>query len=788
MRFLSSFSASLLLLAASGSAFAASAPRSFVEVGSFSPASVKPLAVDADASSLEVASRLVIGDRAPWSSKLSLGPSRLSSLSDGRRIVKLAQMHKGLPVLHRGATVSFGADGVAHVVAAKLTEELPEDVTPAVAVADAAQTATKISGVEMAPESGKLVIWPSADGNVLAWHFYSPALGTIPYAPAVVVDAKTGELIVRYNAAVSVHQAQVYPTNPVKSPQLQTVTLPLPDGATTLSNPLIKAANCIDKKTTKSIMGFSIHTCELLQTAVADPNTLDFNVPPGGDTDAEDPFAELHIFTHTQKAYDFFHIFDPSFKVQAAPLDAVANLRVPQGLDTFDLAKMGNVNLPLAPFQNAFFSPGGAGDPFSLIFGLSGASMMFGQGPLRDYSYDGDVIYHEFTHAVVNATIALVATPHNDAHGVSVSPGAMNEGLADYFSSALAGDPDVGEYASKDIDPSLTAIRSLANPDSCPGSIGVEVHQDATLFSGALWDVRKGLPAAKQAEFDLAVFAAMNAAPSGDLGYEDFAKVIGAQVETSAALGAPVKMALDQAFTKRGVLPQCTRILDYQGSTMVGPMPIQTQGGGSLGVWLSLGTASVNVGTNKLGYAAGGTQIKITLPANTDSLSIDFQAAATGGGGFGGGGTFTPKAIVRFGADPIQFTYGPFATTPDVVALDTTGGGQGLAAYSATTPVAPGTTTAYVMIVNGGDADGLFTNINFTTTQSAGSGSGGSGQGGEGGAGVGGSGTGANSAGPAVEDAGGCGCAVPGDSNVPAGASIAALAGLVGLLSRRRRK
>src|SRR5262249_46640500 len=160
------------------------------------------------------------------------------------------------------------------------------------------------------------------------------------------------------------------------------------------------------------------------------------------------------------------------------------------------------------------------------IFGINGGAMFFGQGPNRDYSYDGDVIYHEFTHSVVNVTLKLVGNPHLDEYGVSYSPGAMNEGLADFFSCAIAGDPDVGDYASKDFAPNLTSIRSLTNPDACPSAVGGEVHQDATMFSASLWDVRKTLTAAQQAEFDSAVFKAMNSSPTGDLAYEEFGKLI----------------------------------------------------------------------------------------------------------------------------------------------------------------------------------------------------------------------------------------------------------------------
>ena len=38
---------------------------------------------------------------------------------------------------------------------------------------------------------------------------------------------------------------------------------------------------------------------------------------------------------------------------------------------------------------------------FQTLYGFNAGAMWFGQGPTHDYSYDGDVVYHEFTHAVV---------------------------------------------------------------------------------------------------------------------------------------------------------------------------------------------------------------------------------------------------------------------------------------------------------------------------------------------------------------------------------------------------
>ncbi|MFO0662015.1 MAG: M36 family metallopeptidase [Polyangiaceae bacterium] len=351
------------------------------------------------------------------------------------------------------------------------------------------------------------------------------------------------------------------------------------------------------------------------------------------------------------------------------------------------------------------------------MFGINGGAMFFGQGPNRDYSYDGDVVYHEFTHAVVNATLQLVGSPHRDDLGVSHSPGGMNEGLADYFSSAIAGDPDVGEYASKDFAPNLSAIRSLSNPDKCPSEIGGEVHQDATLFSGGLWDLRKTLTPEQQGDFDLAVFTAMNSSPTGDLGYEDFAELVVDAVKASP-LGATVADALTAAFTARGVLPRCNRVLESQLDTnLKGPTDLQ-------GIWFALGTSTTGLKA-PVGFSPGIVQFHATLPEGATSLDVSMLKVNVGGGGgaFGGGGTpFTPKLIVRFGDEPIKFTYGPYTVSQDAVQADFTG----TSTMTSSVQIPSGATSAYVMIGSTGQQDGAYTNVKLTT-QGGNAGTGGTG-------------------------------------------------------------
>lgn len=773
MRFTNSITAALLGLAlTSGAASAlASPPPSLVtHVGRFQASSLAAGKAPASAASLQAAARSIAVEKSGRPG-LSLETSRVVALSSGERIVKMHQTHKGLRVMGGGATVRFGVDNVAQMVALKAVDDLPEDVTPTIDAAAAIKTAAKASGLAVDPERVHLAIWLVAGSPTLAWAASPTAIPGLPYAPVVIIDAHTGEILLRYNSIVTLNQANVYATNPTKSPNIMQVTLPVGAGETTLKNELVESTNCVDKKTTKTVdFGFpiTVHVCELEHSEVADANG-DFMLPFPGDTVAEDPFSQVQMFYHVNRAYDFIKTFIPNFDVNpgtAAPMTTISNLRTP---DLGDLANIGNVNKPLVPFQNAFFSP--PGDAlFGPIFGLSGTAMYFGQGPNRDYSYDGDVIYHEFGHGVVFGTLNLVQTAHLDKYGASHSNGGMNEGLADYFSAALGGDPDVGEYASKDIDASWTAIRSLTNPDKIPTAIGGEVHQDATLFSGALWDVRAALSKTDANNFDAAIIAGMESAPApADVGYDELADIFVKSVAASP-LGKAGADKLTAAFTARGVLPDAKRVLEYTGTTLTGPKEL---GGG---LWFGLGTQI----TGTKAYAPGIIQFHTALAERTTSITVTFEKVDLGGNPFGGQMTpFAPKLLVRFAPEPITFsTFKPPTPNDDVIEVDTKPAGN---TYTfADIPAPEGATSVYVMIVNTGQSDGAYTNYGMTSVQAPppmGTG----GAGGEGGAG----GAGGNDGAVVIDD--GCGCAVPGSTDSSSSTLFVAAAGVAASLVRRRR-
>ena len=777
MRRIATLSAALVCLALNGTATAAAPPRLITHevLSAASLASAKGERADDDR--LDQAARSLISEKtSARMSPLSLGDSEVVALPNGGRVVKVRQTHKGVPVLLGGASVVFGRDDVPERVLTKLIDALPDDVTPAVSAAFAADQARKLTRLEAGSERAKLAIWTVADESFLAWVVKPQALPGVPFEPVLIIDAKTGEVVQRFNAAVEA-KGNVYPTNPLKSPGLIQADLDLEAGATILKNVRVESLNCVDKKTTKTInVGFplEVHVCELEQTATPDANG-DFLLPAVGNTEPEDPFSQVQMFYHTNRAYNTFLGYDAAFDVnpmEAGSLPVIANLRLP---NFNDFANIGNPNAPLVPFQNAFFSPGD--QLFGQVFGTFGPAMYFGQGPVHDYGYDGDVIYHEFGHGVVNATLQLVPTPHLDQYGVSVSNGGMNEGLADYFSAAIGGDPDIGEYAAKDFNASLPYIRSLANPDMCPTAIGGEVHQDATLFAGSLWDARVKLAEADAKAFDLAIYTALaTLPPPTDMGFEELAMELVKSVEISA-LGKPVADSLTAAFTARGVLPSCSRVLEHKGLTLNGPKELQN-------LWFALGTQTI--GSQVKGYAPGVVQAHHALPDRTNSMTVSIERVQIQAGGLGGqmGTPFTPKLLVKFAADPITFSdFTPITPEGETQLVDMTDDND---VFSATVPVVEGTKDVHFMIVNTGQLDGAYTQMKLTTVQSADPTTGVGGAGGGGGAGGSGPGSGGgNNADPTEE--GGCGCSVPGSEGGPSAALLLAALGLAGSLVRRRK-
>ena len=131
--------------------------------------------------------------------------------------------------------------------------------------------------------------------------------------------------------------------------------------------------------------------------------------------------------------------------------------------------------------------------------------------PDRDSSVDGDVVFHEFGHGISNRLIG------NGSGALSgIQSGAMGEGWSDYWAITLNGDGAVGEYVTNNINgirrtaysvPAATVHDSYA--DVC--FRGCQVHADGEVWAATLWDLRTQLGAATT---DLLVLNGMKFTPT----------------------------------------------------------------------------------------------------------------------------------------------------------------------------------------------------------------------------------------------------------------------------------
>lgn len=171
----------------------------------------------------------------------------------------------------------------------------------------------------------------------------------------------------------------------------------------------------------------------------------------------DDPFAKVQLYYHLSKGIAWFRGLGLD-KLRTPNMMVVANYRIDSNLCPGPVT-----TIPLWPYyNNAFFAPAGLfGHPFT------GDVLAFGNGEAADLGWDGDIAYHELTHAVMHSAGNLGRTVR-DPQGVDVSPWAMHEGLSDYFTAALTNDPYIADwFGSKVRAPSGGPLRDLTTGRRC---------------------------------------------------------------------------------------------------------------------------------------------------------------------------------------------------------------------------------------------------------------------------------------------------------------------------------
>jgi hypothetical protein len=298
------------------------------------------------------------------------------------------------------------------------------------------------------------------------------------------------------------------------------------------------------------------------------------------------------------------------------------------------------------------------------VFSRPYDSNVYFQGD-RDFSYDGDVVYHEFTHGLVHTLAYGLRSNGYDKYGTHAEPGAMNEGWADYFSVSFTNDPDTGEYAGKGLVGGETGIRSADNDHRCPDDLIGQVHEDSVPFSGALWDLRGAIEETYGTDgihdYDQLILTAIAQAGMNETFGEHLQKVLELLETTFSAEMATTATTL---FNNHNVL-NCERVFSLVETDENGQASVNTKA-----MMMQPGAADVC-----LSFAPSVMQFKIQAPANTADITLLWEQDAGGGfAGFGGTDVTPLKVLVAETDSAIEWKYeGSSNTTPTPYFADGSG-------------------------------------------------------------------------------------------------------------------
>lgn len=340
------------------------------------------------------------------------------------------------------------------------------------------------------------------------------------------VDARTLTLLYVEELTLDA-LGRVFPQNPTNDAGV-TMDLPLEalTSATNLDGTYLDVQSC-DQVTA---------SCgATLQRAVADASG-DFLFDPMA-TAFDDAFSEVSAYYHGTLVVDYFrtaHAF--TWSCAGNPrMDVVVNYS----------------EAPHVGYDNAMFVPGSRSSCGTLIFG---------QGYMHDYAYDGDVVYHEYGHAVTDqiSSLGFFANGPSDNY----QPLAINEGTSDYWAAAVQGDPNIGESIGS-IEGFMGSLRGLDNTLACPADLVGEGHFDGRIWSAFGWALRGVVG---QTRADALWFTTM-ASLSGGVTLAQATSILLATVTSEVSMGhitADEQTQILAAATARG-LPDCTMFVPLDG-------------------------------------------------------------------------------------------------------------------------------------------------------------------------------------------------------------------------------
>lgn len=374
--------------------------------------------------------------------------------SEGAVHIDFRQFYRDVPVWHASLSVHL-IGGRITMVNGTYVPDIQLDTIPALSADEAVEAAKRDLGGESYGSSDKyppeLVISMGSGKSVLCWHvsiLSSVSLSDWEY----LIDATSGAVVEKIDAVQrATGSGVVYAENPEATPF--PVSLPFEN----LDNSGTLHGSFVDVRSFKTIdLAFN-----LLGTYDSVSPSLAFNFTP-----PSPPFSEQMVYYHANRTHSFFKLL--GFDQLDAPLTTFVHYVEREKPDR--------------PYENAAFLY--LRD--DLVFG-DGSGL---PGGVNNPSYDGEIIAHEYTHALLFKLRDSLLRGKADSYGA-----AMNEGYADYVAGTLFNTPIIGQWMFK---PTPQKLRRLDNLNHSPEdekdqSGKLEAYHTSLIWSGSLWDVRASL-------------------------------------------------------------------------------------------------------------------------------------------------------------------------------------------------------------------------------------------------------------------------------------------------------
>jgi Zn-dependent metalloprotease len=385
--------------------------------------------------------------------------------------VRFQQLHRAVPVIGALVDVHLDPGGSVCAVTGAFRSGLGKAVAAGPPVAIGKREAVKIAlsdlgtGIDLRAQAicSELVYVTGASAIFVYKVILASAtpLGTWVY----LIDQCEGRIVKSYNTMRFVSGiGRVYLMSPVEDPSLKDVALPRMENLFELKGERVAVVN-EDFPEARSETGRFLY----------EPDDTHFD--------------EVMAYYHLDRIAEFFIGLDPSLaSTLAGPLSAFVHAG--------------------ERMDNAYYDP----STKAIYFGD-------GRGPdrLNDLAREAAVIYHEYTHAILDRV-----NPHLKGSEAD----ALHEGYADYFGCSLTDDPQIGEWVvAARGEPHL---RDLLNRKKYPGDLAGEAHADGEIWAGACWDLRSSLG---REETDILVYESMHFLPEFAT-YSDAARGVAQAAET----------------------------------------------------------------------------------------------------------------------------------------------------------------------------------------------------------------------------------------------------------------